>query len=171
MARLGKLKRQGKEGVFFACWGRCRSLACWDYFGPPHARFPVSPSVFHLPSKPTNNLDLEAVVALADAVESFEGGVVVVRCGADSISRVEGIGPQESQGSRVQGRQRVKGRGHRAARESWLGLLPPPPPGKHLVSCMTSCLSVSPPAPLTSRFSLRISPLSPLIHPSPLCSA
>ena len=28
--------------------------------------------------QPTNNLDLEAVVALADAVESFEGGVVVV---------------------------------------------------------------------------------------------
>ena len=28
--------------------------------------------------QPTNNLDLEAVVALADAVDSFEGGVVVV---------------------------------------------------------------------------------------------
>ena len=32
-------------------------------------------------SQPTNNLDLEAVVALADAVESFEGGVVVVSTG------------------------------------------------------------------------------------------
>ncbi len=33
-------------------------------------------------TQPTNNLDLEAVVALADAVESFEGGVVVVSVGA-----------------------------------------------------------------------------------------
>ena len=50
-------------------------------------------------SQPTNNLDLEAVVALADAVESFEGGVVVVstqggelRGGADNL-RYLMVGP------------------------------------------------------------------------------
>jgi phosphohistidine phosphatase SixA len=29
-------------------------------------------------NRPTNNLDLEAVAALADAVEAFQGGVVLV---------------------------------------------------------------------------------------------
>ena len=38
--------------------------------------------------QPSNNLDLEAVVALADAVEKFEGGVVVVSHDQYFVGRV-----------------------------------------------------------------------------------
>ena len=38
--------------------------------------------------EPTNNLDLEAVEALADAVEAFRGGVVLVSHDQYFVSRV-----------------------------------------------------------------------------------
>ncbi len=38
--------------------------------------------------EPTNNLDLEAVEALADAVESFRGGVILVSHDQYFVSRV-----------------------------------------------------------------------------------
>jgi ATP-binding cassette subfamily F protein 3 len=39
-------------------------------------------------AEPTNNLDLEAVEALADAVEAFKGGVVLVSHDQYFVSRV-----------------------------------------------------------------------------------
>lgn len=41
-----------------------------------------------LTSEPTNNLDLEAVVALADSVDTFQGGVVIVSHDQFFIERV-----------------------------------------------------------------------------------
>ena len=38
--------------------------------------------------EPTNNLDLESVVALADCIEKFEGGVVLVSHDQYFVSRV-----------------------------------------------------------------------------------
>ena len=38
--------------------------------------------------EPTNNLDLESVAALADCVEKFEGGVVLVSHDQFFVSRV-----------------------------------------------------------------------------------
>ena len=38
--------------------------------------------------EPTNNLDLESVVALADCIDSFEGGVVLVSHDQYFVSRV-----------------------------------------------------------------------------------
>ena len=39
-------------------------------------------------TQPTNNLDLEAVAALADCVEAFDGGVVVVSHDQFFVGRV-----------------------------------------------------------------------------------
>ena len=47
----------------------------------------VEPHILVL-DEPTNNLDLESVVALADAVESFKGGVILVSHDQYFVGRV-----------------------------------------------------------------------------------
>ena len=58
---------------------------------PPHAPSPLlspPPPTIQVLDEPTNNLDLESVASLADCIESFKGGVVLVSHDQYFVGRV-----------------------------------------------------------------------------------
>ena len=57
----------------------CCHLQCW-HFSPP------CPST--CPAEPTNHLDMQSIDALCDAVEEFEGGVIVISHDAQLLARL-----------------------------------------------------------------------------------